>query len=112
MALDSDLAVPKGMKVSDPRRDADYISARGVPYYFGPDWVKGKDGKFGRIYPIRRSEDHVLLYFLSKDGNVTYAQGRVQRAFLDWHDEREIDCILLARPLEDLIITDWDYEIL
>lgn len=102
----SKLAVPKGMKVKIPDRAPDYRSARGVPYWFAPDWIRA-DG--GRIKPIKKG-DYVDLYMLSKSGNLTYIQGRIQDAFWKWHEDEGIDCILLGIDPDDILLTDWNYE--
>jgi hypothetical protein len=46
---------------------------------------------------------------VSKDGNMTYIQGSIQKEFKDWHTDRQIDYILLGETPQgasDLIITE------
>ena len=103
------LAIPKGTVVKGPLRDPDHFSARGVPYWWAPDWVRRVGTKYGRIKPIA-SGTMVSLHMLSKDGNLTYIQGRIQEEFLKWHEDHEIDCILLGADPNDILLTDWEYE--
>lgn len=106
----SKLAVPKGKEVKAPSRDPDYHSARGVPYWWAPEWVRHVGGgSFGRIKPIL-IKGKVELYMLSKKGDLTYIQGRIQKEFLNWHEDHEIDCILLGADPNDILVTDWEYE--
>ena len=107
----NDLALPKGKKVKRPLRPADYVSKRGVPYYFGPDWVRVLNGTVGRIMPIKVDYGiGVELCMCSKTGNLTYIQGSIQREFVRWHEDREIDAILLGVDMDQVILTDWEYE--
>ena len=105
----AELALPSNKKVTRPMREPDLKSKRGVPYWFGPEWVRDLNGTVGRIKPIKKDEK-VDLYMLSKAGNLTYIQGSIQKQFKDWHEDQEIDCILLGVEEEDIIATDWDYE--
>ena len=109
-----------------PLRDADHTSKRGVYYWWAPEWTRGTDGgntRFGKIKALKQRVCHgwhghknctkcewtVNLYMLSKDGNMTYIQGSIQQEFKDWHDDRQIDYILLGETPEsasDLIITE------
>jgi hypothetical protein len=106
----SDLAIPKGKKVKKPAREPDMISKRGVPYFFGPDWVRDLNGTIGRIIPLKMRDGTVQLYMLSKDGSKSYIQGSIQQEFLKWHEDRQLDAILLGFDEDSIIDTEWVYE--
>ena len=108
MAPKNDLALPKGKSVKKPFREPDMISKRGVPYYFGPDWVRDLNGSIGRIIPIKHGNS-VSLHMLSKDGNISYIQGSIQQEFLKWHEDRQLDAILLGFDEDSIIATQWTY---
>ena len=97
--------------VQRPLRDPDHISKRGVYYWWAPEWVRGTtsaNDKFGKIKAILENKT-VNIYMLSKNGNMTYIQGSIQQEFKDWHDDRQIDYILLGETPEsasELIITE------
>lgn len=103
------LALPKGKSVKKPFREPDMISKRGVPYWFGPEWVRG-EGTIGRIVALKNKNGGVDLNTVSKEGNVTYIQGSIQREFHDWHEDRQIDAILLGIDEDEIIETAWEYE--
>jgi hypothetical protein len=107
--MKSDLTLPKGKKVKKPAREPDMTSKRGVPYWFGPEWVRDQNGTIGRIVPLKK-KGKVELNMLSKDGNVTYIQGSIQEEFRAWHEDRAIDAILLGVDEDDIIATNWEYE--
>lgn len=112
--------------VDKPLRDPDHMSKRGVPYWWAPEWTRATSSSastFGKIKAIRepnckgayqghkscKCPDTVNLYMVSKDGNMTYIQGSIQQEFKDWHDDRQIDYIILGETPEsasDLIITE------
>jgi hypothetical protein len=119
--------------VDKPLRDPDHISKRGVFYWFSPEWTRGTDGSnisFGKIKAIKEkicvshgrpggAMNHnsktcscphtVNLYMVSKSGNTTYIQGSIQQEFKEWHEDRQIDYILLGETPEsasDLIISE------
>lgn len=86
----------------NPNRDPDHISKRGVWYFWSPEWVRGTDStnkSFGRIKAVKEGKT-VNLYMLSKDGNLTYIQGSIQKEFKDWHEQRKIDYFFLADELD------------
>jgi hypothetical protein len=114
--------------VQRPLRDPDHVSKRGVYYWWSPEWTRGTSGSntsFGKIKAIReksckggyigcstkkcKCEDTVNLFMVSKDGNMTYIQGSIQDEFKQWHEDRQIDYILLGETPEsasDLIISE------
>lgn len=59
---------------------------------------------YGRIHAVKKNCD-VELHMKSKDGNLSYIQGSIQKEFKKWHTDREIDYILLGMD-PDEIITD------
>lgn len=113
--------------VQRPLRDPDHLSKRGVPYWWAPEWTRATSSaqtSFGKIKAIKektcvgmyssghkscKCENTVNLYMQSKEGGVTYIQGSIQQEFKDWHDDRQIDYILLGETPEaasDLIISE------
>jgi hypothetical protein len=107
----------KAQTVERPLRDPDHISKRGVFYWFAPEWIRGTSGSntsFGKIKAIREpaykgGPDTANLYMVSKDGNMTFIQGSIQEEFKQWHDDRQIDYILLGETPEsasELIISE------
>lgn len=116
----------KKLQIERPLRDPDHISKRGVFYWFSPEWVRGTssaNNSFGNIKAILEPscvssgmgdknclrEKTVNLYMLSKDGKLSYIQGSIQKEFKEWHDDRQIDYILLGETPEDaskLIISE------
>ena len=105
-----ELALPKNKKVTKPLREPDMISKRGVPYWFGPEWVRESNGSIGRIKPIKINQHRVDLYMVSKTGGATFIQGSIQEEFKKWHEDRQIDCILLGVDENELLASDWEYE--
>jgi hypothetical protein len=97
--------------VQRPLRDPDHISKRGVYYWWAPEWVRGTSSAnttFVKIKAILKNGD-VDLHMVSKDGNMTHIQGSIQQEFKDWHDDRQIDYIILGETPEsasELIITE------
>jgi hypothetical protein len=113
--------------VEKPLRDPDHISKRGVWYFWAPEWVRGTSSandKFGKIKAVLEHScglhgkgahknctcpKTVNLYMVSKEGKLTYIQGSIQQEFKDWHDDRQIDYILLGETPEtasELIISE------
>lgn len=103
--------INKAVPVQKPLRDPDHISKRGVPYWWAPEWTRATSAaatSFGKIKAILE-KGTVNLYMVSKDGNMSYIQGSIQQEFKDWHDDRQIDYILLGETPEEaskLIITE------
>ncbi len=117
----SELAVPKGKNVKRPTREPDMHSKRGVPYWFGPEWVRHSGKHPQRILPIANENGSVSLHMLSKGGSLTYIQGSIQYEFQDWlrmnegacmtwREDMEMDCLLLGVTPEELMQSDWEYE--
>ena len=102
----------KNPTVEKPLREPDHVSKRGVPYWWAPEWTRATSSSgdsFGKIKAIKEANGEVNLYMLSKVGNMSYIQGSIQREFRDWHDDRQIDYILLGESPEsasDLIISE------
>ena len=113
--------------VEKPLRDPDYISKRGVNYWWSPEWCRGTSSAndhFGKIKAILEPsctsngvgghkkcscEKTVSLYMLSKIGKLSYVQGSIQEEFKRWHLDRQIDYILLGETPEaasELIISE------
>lgn len=82
--------------MKEPLRKPDYVSKRGVPYWFAPEWCRNLNGIISLVRPIKEKNGEVNLYFKSKNGNVTYIQGSIQHEFRRWHEDRKIDYILLG----------------
>ncbi len=109
--MSAKLALPKGKRVKKPLRDPDMVSKRGIPYWFGPEWVRNQNGTVGRIVALKdKKRNAVDLHMVSKGGGVTYIQGSIQREFHDWHEDRQIDAILLGMDEDEIIETAWEYE--
>jgi len=102
--------------IQRPLRDPDHRSKRNVPYWWAPEWTRGTSADstntycngYGKIKAIL--EKHTVnLYMVSKDGNLSYIQGSIQQEFKDWHDDRQIDYILLGETPEaasELIVSE------
>ncbi len=115
-------------KIDRPLREPDHVSKRGVPYWWSPEWVRAtsaSESSFGKIRAILDKEcvnssgipthktckcpKTVNLYMTSKMGKLTYIQGSIQKEFKDWHDDRQIDYILLGETPEaasELIVSE------
>lgn len=116
------LAIPKNMKVKEPKRKPDMYSKRGVPYWFGPNWVRKAGKTCGRILPVLNEHtNQVELHMLSADGNLSYIEGSIQSEFHDWlnhnrndvipwRDDLQVDCMLLGVKPQELLLSDWEYE--
>lgn len=106
--ISNPLAMPDNKRVVMPDREPDLVSKRGVQYWFSPEWVRDGTGA-ARIKPIKNN-NKVDLYMLSKAGKLNYIQGSIQVQFHRWHEDRQIDCILLGVEEGDVLLTDWEYE--
>lgn len=116
------LAVPKKMVVKEPTRKPDMYSKRGVPYWFGPNWVRKAGKTCGRILPVLDEHtQRVELHMLSADGNLSYIEGSIQHEFQEWlktskenvvpwREDLQVDCMLLGVKPEELLLSDWEYE--
>ena len=97
----------KPSPVLKPLREPDYMSKRGVNYWWSPEWIRCTDSSntsYSRIKAIKENGT-VNLYMQSKAGNLTYIQGSIQKEFKDWHEQRKIDYFFLADDPEKL--DDW-----
>lgn len=119
----------KKSKITRPNRDPDHYSKRGVPYWWSPEWVRGTSSdlirstgglkfvgdvvnnqgqrlspceSYGRIHAVKANGD-VELHMKSKEGNLTYIQGSIQKEFKKWHEDRAIDYILLGLDPDEII---------
>lgn len=91
-------------KPQKPLRDPDYVSKRGVNYWWSPEWVRCTDSSntnYGRIKAIKENGT-VNLYSQSRQGNVSLIYGSIQQEFKDWHEQRKIDYFFLADDPEAL----------
>ena len=96
-------------KVERPFRDADHVSKRGVPYWWSPDWTRATSSagtSYGKIAAVKEKDGSVNLYMKSKDGSHSYIQGSIQREFQQWHEDRQIDYILLGMDIDEIIVDD------
>ena len=90
-------------------RDPDLLSKRSVPYWFAPDWIRSTSSaqsSFGKIAAVKEKDGSVNLYMKSKVGSYSYIQGSIQEEFRRWHEDRQIDYILLGMDPDDLIKDD------
>lgn len=102
--------------VPRPLRDPDHLSKRGVPYWWAPEWTRATSSacnSYGKIKALlRKNRDgthDVDLHMHGKQGQLTYIQGSIQEEFKAWHEDRQIDYILLGETPEEaskLIITE------
>lgn len=102
---------PKLNVVQRPLRDPDHLSKRGVPYWWAPEWTRATSSSGSSYGKIKAILEHgtVNLYMVSKDGKMSYIQGSIQKEFKDWHDDRQIDYILLGETPEsasEMIISE------
>jgi hypothetical protein len=95
--------------IEKPSRDPDYTSERGVKYYWAPEWVRELNGTICRIKVVKNGND-ADLHMVSKSGNTSYIQGRIQKAFRKWHTDRQIDYILLGVDEDTDLTPDWEKE--
>lgn len=120
-------------KIDRPTRDPDHYSKRDVPYWWSPEWIRGTSADriydkpvvpvsaslpvsiqnqkgqhvihcsgYGRIHAVKSNGD-VELHMKSKEGNLTYIQGSIQKEFKKWHEDRAIDYILLGLDPDEII---------
>lgn len=68
------------------------------------NYVKPCDN-YGRIHAVKANGD-VELHMKSKEGNLTYIQGSIQKEFKKWHEDRAIDYILLGLDPDEIIAHD------
>lgn len=94
-------------RLQRPDRTQDHTSKRGVPYWWAPEWVRDLSGTICRIVPLKKGED-VELHMVSKEGNLSYIRGSIQVEFKKWHEDNQIDYILLGMDEDDLLKPDWE----
>ena len=99
---------PELPAVEKPLRPADHHSKRGVPYWWAPEWVRESNGSMGRVRAIKEKNGEVNLYMESKTCNLTYIQGSIQQEFKQWHEDRQIDYILLGVDPDELLQPERD----
>jgi hypothetical protein len=89
-------------------RPHDYTSKRGVNYWWNPEWIRDLNGSASKIRPMKDSKTgSVDLYMESKDGTkFTYIQGSIQREFRKWHEDRQIDYLLLGEDADSILDVD------
>ena len=89
-------------------RPCDYISKRGVEYWWAPEWIRNLNGSPAKIRPIKdKKTGDVDLHMESKDGKkFSYIQGSIQREFKKWHEDRKIDYLLLGEDEDQLLEVD------
>lgn len=96
------------MNLEIPNREPDYVSKRGIPYYWTPEWIRVLNGKACKIRPIKNKKGDVDLMLESKTGNLTFIQGSIQREFKQWHLDRQIDYILLGEEPDEMLKVERD----
>lgn len=87
-------------------RPHDHESKRGVKYWWAPEWVRELNGKAYKIRPLKNIRGGVDLHIESKNGNTTYIQGSIQVEFRKWHEDREIDYVLLGEDPDEMLEVD------
>lgn len=123
----------KKSKIARPNRDPDHMSKRSVPYWWSPEWIRGTSADYvcdelapvlrggfhqnnngqwvqpcvgyGRIHAVKEKGD-VNLYMKSKDGNLSFIQGSIQKEFKRWHEDRSIDYLLLGIDPDEIIANE------
>lgn len=58
---------------------------------------------YGRIHAVKDNSGDVNLYMKSKEGNLSFIQGSIQKEFKKWHEDRAIDYILLGMDPDEII---------
>lgn len=105
----------KKTQIERPLRDPDHVSKRGVPYWFAPEWVRATSAAATSFQKVKALRERVCqengrftfkhnckcdmtahIYMVSKDGSLNYIQGSIQQEFHSWHDDRQINYILLG----------------
>lgn len=103
------MANKKNKEVARPLRDPDHHSKRGVPYWWAPDWIRATSStgnSFGKIAAIKEKDGSVNLYMRNKRGELSYIQGSIQKEFQGWHEDRQIDYILLGMDIDEIIVDE------
>lgn len=95
-------------KLEKPLRDHDHLSKRGVKYWFAPEWIRATSSaetSYQKIVAIKNNGD-VDLHMKAKSGSTTYIQGSIQEEFKRWHEDRQIDYILLGIDPDEIILDE------
>ena len=119
----------KKSKITRPNRDPDHYSKRMVPYWWSPEFIRGTsadaihdqpysgdlllgDGRgiapcpsYSRIHAVKKF-NIVELYMKAQDGNLSYIQGSIQKEFKKWHEDRQIDYILLGMDPDEILASE------
>lgn len=96
-------------KLERPLRDPDHLSKRGVPYWWSPEWIRATSSaetSFQKIAAIKEKNGEVNLHMKSKAGSFTFIQGSIQDEFKRWHEDRQIDYILLGIDPDEIILDE------
>lgn len=89
--------------IERPVRPHDHISKRGIPYWWAPEWVRDLNGTICKIKALKNKKGDVDLYMKSKSGKLSFIKGSIQKEFKKWHQDREIDYILLGEDPDKLL---------
>jgi len=89
--------------IERPLRPADYISKRGIPYWWSNEWCRDLNGTICKIKAIKNKGGDIDLYMKSKSGGLSFIKGSIQAEFKKWHLDREIDYILLGEDPDKLL---------
>lgn len=60
---------------------------------------------YGKIHAVKEKKT-VNLYMKSKEGKLSYIQGSIQEEFKRWHEDRQIDYILLGMDPDEILASD------
>ncbi len=60
---------------------------------------------YGKIHAVKEKKT-VNLYMKSKEGKLNYIQGSIQEEFKRWHEDRQIDYILLGMDPDEILANE------
>lgn len=60
---------------------------------------------YGKIHAVKEKKT-VNLYMKSKEGKLNYIQGSIQDEFKRWHEDRQIDYILLGMDPDEILANE------
>lgn len=95
-------------------RDHEYIKERienGNTHYAGNEIIDNSGSyivpceSYGKIHAVKEKKT-VNLYMKSKEGKLSYIQGSIQDEFKRWHEDRQIDYILLGMDPDEILASD------